>query len=264
MERAERRDGAAGRAAAGAGRAGRAWRALDQDQRLAGIGALLLFVTMFLPWYDSSKPVSRVVDGRLQADTATQTHSAISVFTFVEAAVLLVAIAVLVMLFARAERRGFHLPGGDGTVVTAAGAWVLLLVVWRFFDKPDLGANATVGLAWGILGPLAAGGLMTYAGLRMRAAHRPEPPLPDLSPDAPGPPARRTAQVHDEPRTPSAGSGSGAGAGSGAEAAPTRRVTAEEAPTRRVAPEDAPTRRVVADEAPTKRVPRGDRDHERR
>ncbi len=36
-------------------------------------------------------------------------------FSFVEAAVLLVAAGVLLLLFVRAEGQAFHVPGGDGT-----------------------------------------------------------------------------------------------------------------------------------------------------
>jgi len=86
-------------------------------------------------------------------------------------------VAVLFLLFARAERRAFHLPGGDGGVITAAGAWVAFLVVWRFFDRPDLGRGVAVGLQWGIFVALTAGIALAYAGVRIRAAQRPEPPL---------------------------------------------------------------------------------------
>jgi hypothetical protein len=90
------------------------------------------------------------------------------------------------LLFARGERKGFHLPGGDGTIVTLGGAWTCVLMIWRFFDKPAAGPGVTVTLAWGIFAALAVAAFLTYAGLRLRAAHRPEPPLPA----ADDPPAR--------------------------------------------------------------------------
>jgi hypothetical protein len=178
----------------------RAVVAMPRDHRLAVYGALGLFVSLFLPWYEETRSFAIDVKGKAQGATVHQTHTAISVFTFVEAAELLTAGAVLFLLFARAEGRAFHLPGGDGTMVTAGGAWALLLVIWRFFDKPDFGANSTAGLHWGILGPLAAASVLLYAGQRIRIAHRPEPPLPgEHEPpgwepppsDEPPPPARR-------------------------------------------------------------------------
>jgi len=140
-----------------------AWRTLTSDARLAAVAALALFVTMLLPWYQ--------VQGRVVDKSVT----AFGAFSFVEAAVLLVAIAVLALLFARAEDRAFHLPGGDGTVVMAAGAWVALLLVWRLFDKPD--ADALVGVQFGIFLALAAAGVLAYAGSQMRRSDRSEPPL---------------------------------------------------------------------------------------
>ncbi|MCW3066831.1 MAG: hypothetical protein JWN32_4003 [Solirubrobacterales bacterium] len=178
----------------------RSFTTMSRDQRLAAFGALGLFVSLFLPWYEETRSFAIDVKGKAQGATVHQTHTAISVFTFVEAAELLTAGAVLFLLFARAEGRAFHLPGGDGTMVTAAGAWALLLVVWRFFDKPNFGANSTAGLHWGILGPLAAASVLLYAGQRIRIAHRPEPPLPgddDVGPESPPrePPPRPTRRA---------------------------------------------------------------------
>jgi hypothetical protein len=142
----------------------RAWRALTPDGRLVAIAAGALFVSMFLPWYS--------VQGRALGKSV----SAFGAFSFVEAAVLLVALAVLALLFARSEHATFHLPGGDGTVVMAAGGWVAVLLVWRLFDKPGA-SDALVGVEWGIFFALAAAGLLAYAGSRMRRSRRPPAPL---------------------------------------------------------------------------------------
>ena len=86
------------------------WRRLNFEQRVAGIGALLLIVSTFGP------------------------------FSFVEAAIVLIGLSVLFLLRKRAEGREFHIPFGDGTVIAAAGAWSGLLIVIRLFDRP-LGQN---------------------------------------------------------------------------------------------------------------------------
>jgi len=91
--------------------------------------------------------------------------------------VLVTVIGVLALMFARAERRPFHLPGGDGLVVTVAGAWSFFLIAWRLFDRPELGRGVAVGLKWGVYVGLVAAAAMAYAGNRLRAAQRPEPPL---------------------------------------------------------------------------------------
>jgi hypothetical protein len=155
-----------------------AWRELPGEQRLAASAGIGLFLTMFLPWYQLT------VRGR--DDLHSTSLSAFQDFSWVEAAVLLVALAVLFLLFARAERRAFHLPGGDGSVILAAGAWATVLLLWRAFDKPGGHGVGAVGLEWGFLFAFVASGTLAYAGWRVRGAHRPEPPLPAAEP----PPAR--------------------------------------------------------------------------
>ena len=156
--------------------AGAAWSRLSAEQRQAGVAAVGLVVALFLPWYEKSVFQQT---GRGQLVSASSSLSAFQVISWVEAAVVLVAAGVLFLLWARSQGKGFHLPGGDGTVILGAGAWAALLLVWRLFDKPDVeGAGATVGIQWGWFVALVMSGLVAAAGLRVRAAHRPEPPLP--------------------------------------------------------------------------------------
>jgi hypothetical protein len=165
-------------------------RRLPREQKLAGGAALALFVTMFLPWYTET----HFDHGKFVHDSL----NAFQVFTWVEAAVLLVAASVLFLLYARSQKRGFHLPGGDGFVVMLAGGWTVLLLVWRLFDKPHLAGD--VGIDWGIFVALLAAGTLTWAGVRMRAAHRPEPPLPVATEEDPRP--RRAPRAPRVERTP--------------------------------------------------------------
>jgi hypothetical protein len=155
-----------------------AWRELAPEQRMTGLAALFLLATMFMPWYSTTSP------GKLgkRVVAVHDSQSAIGAFSWVEAAVLLVALGVLALLFARGERRAFHLPGGDGAVITGAGLWACLLIVWRFFDKPELGQGVSVGLEWGIFVALIAAAGLAVAGNQVRAAHRPEPELEPVEP----------------------------------------------------------------------------------
>jgi hypothetical protein len=174
-------------------RIAQAWRAMAPEQRLAAVAALGLLITMFFPWYGLQS-----VDPKTKA---IHSHSinAFGDVSFVEAAVFLVAAGVLVMVFARAERRAFHLPGGDGTIVTVAGGWAALLIFYRVFDRPD-GGGYPVGIEWGFfLAFMAAGGL-AYAGWRIRQAHRPEPPLPGEAPTRAVPPDAARTEVAPRPR----------------------------------------------------------------
>jgi hypothetical protein len=152
-----------------------AFRALPAEMQQAAGAAAGLGLTLFLPWYEKSFFDTSGAAPRSQS----QSLSAFGVFSFVEAAILLVAAGVLYLIWARSQRKGFHLPGGDGTVIMAAGGWAFLLLVWRLFDKPDVDdPGATVGIGWGIFVALVAAGALTAAGARVRAAHRPEPPNP--------------------------------------------------------------------------------------
>ena len=176
-------------------RIARAWRSLASEQRLAAVAAMELIATMFLPWYEKS-----VYDPKVRA-FADKSISAFGNPTFIEASVFLVAAGVLALLFLRAEGRAFHLPGGDGTVVLAAGLWAGLLIFWRVFDKPDVaGRGATIGIQWGFFVAFLAAGFLTYAGVRLRAAHRPEPPLPVPVKEPPAPTVRRRRPPPDDER----------------------------------------------------------------
>lgn len=118
------------------------WRALNAEQRVAGIGAMLLIVSTFGP------------------------------FSFVEAAIVLTGLGVLALLRARAAGRRFHLPFGDGTAVLAAALWSALLILTRIFDRP-FGLSALA---------LACAAILAAAGLRERSKRPaddiapPEPP----------------------------------------------------------------------------------------
>lgn len=152
----------------GAGdRASTPLKGLSNVQMRAGMAAVALVACMLLPWYQENRAGGE--DGN---------RIAISVLSWVEAAVLLVAAAVLYLLYARSQRRGFHLPGGDGWAVTIAGAWTLFLLVWRLFDRPDVGEGISVGVQWGLFVTMGVAVALALAGQAMRAERRPEPPNP--------------------------------------------------------------------------------------
>jgi hypothetical protein len=121
------------------------FRALNPEQRVAAVGAVLLLVSTFGP------------------------------FSFVEAAEVLIALAVLALLRARALGRRFHLPLGDGTAIAAAGLWAAILIVVRLFDRP-LGQNLLA---------LACCAILVGAGIRERAK-RPADDLPAEPVPSPG------------------------------------------------------------------------------
>jgi hypothetical protein len=168
-----------------AGRLSTVWHRLDPDQRLAGLAAVALGVSIFLPWWrDPGLHVSLVGVRRL---------------TFVEVAIFMVAAAVLFLLLRRAEGKAFHLPLSDGTVIAAAGIWSCLLVVFRMLDPPTRtvgGMTTDYGMRWGILFALAAAALLAVAGARTRRRHhRGQPEAVAADEDA----AEAATQLNIEP-----------------------------------------------------------------
>lgn len=170
----------------------RAWNALGGAERMAAMGAAGLVATMVLPWYSLTGQVVR------PERPATAARSALFTAGWVELAIVLVAGAVLLLLYMRAERRPFHLPGGDGTVILGAGLWIGLLLAWRLFDRPAFTGFA-VTLAWGFFVACAATAFLIVAGLRVRGAGTPEPPLTrKRERDAPGPNPATDVWLDDE------------------------------------------------------------------
>ena len=177
----------------------RVWRELPQERRLAALACVGLFFTLFLPWYQETVFANGVTSLR----SASSSLTGWGAFSFVEAAVLLVAAAVLVLLFSRAERQAFHVPGGDGGVITAAGLWTCILIVWRIFDKQGTSRHGqiayTSGIEWGIFVALGVAAVLAYAGSQIRLAHEPEPPLPgEGGSAAPGARTRRRGRRSEE------------------------------------------------------------------
>jgi hypothetical protein len=194
------------------GRVGRDWRALTSEQRLAAIAALLLLLSMLLPWYQETG--NAIVGGHLER--IDDSKSAFGVYSFIEAAIFVVVVGVIALLWARAERKAFHLPGGDGTIIMGAGLWVMFLIFFRQLDKPNGRKEGliqtSIGVQWGIFIAFLLGALLAYSGYRLRAAHVPEPaadgpppppeaeePPPDTPDDGPTVVARRRRPPGDDP-----------------------------------------------------------------
>ena len=132
-------------------------RTFHPDQRLAGGAAIGVIASMFLPWWRD--PLTGL------------SYWAVNRFTFIELALVLVAASVLLMLYGRAEGRGFHLPLADGTLIAGAGIWCCVLVVARIVDPPTrvLGDRTLdYDLRWGFLATLTAAVLLAVAGVRGR------------------------------------------------------------------------------------------------
>jgi hypothetical protein len=136
------------------------FRSLDQEQRLAGIGAAGIVASMFTPWWRD--PVFHL------------SSWALSQFSFYELALLLVALAVLLLLYRRAQGRVFHLPLSDGTLEAAAGLWCCAIVLARLLAPPTRHVGSETldyDARWGLLLCIVAAAMLAVAGIRARRRH---------------------------------------------------------------------------------------------
>jgi hypothetical protein len=156
-----------------------AWRVLDTNQRLAATAAIALFVSLFLPWFQQTGVPN------INGGVVSITLDGFEAFTFIEASALVVAGGVIALLFGRGERRPFHLPGGDGAVIAAGGAWMFLLlgIRWTFYKPVHVWADT--GPSWGMGIAFAASAALVLLGLRIRVQHHPEPGVAEQATDAP-------------------------------------------------------------------------------
>jgi hypothetical protein len=122
------------------------WGLLSAEQRIAGIGAILLIV------------------------------STIGDFSVVELFEALLAVLVLFLVRARARAFGLRLPVADGTVIAFAGVVSGILILLRMFDRP---------VGQGLLA-LACAGIVAFAGIRdnvKRGTPVEPPPVPPVRPN---------------------------------------------------------------------------------
>jgi hypothetical protein len=182
-----------------------AWRLLGSEQRVAAGGSLLLIVSTF------------------------------GSFTFVEAAEVLAALGVLLLLKKRADGSVFHLPFGDGTAIAAAGVWCGVLILIRIFDRPP-GQSLLA---------LTCAALVFGAGMRERAKR----PMDDLPPET-------VSVPRDGPPPP--GNGNVAETARG-DADVTERVAGDADVTERLAGDRGLTDRIQSDPDVTRPIA-GDRD----
>jgi hypothetical protein len=130
---------------------------LTAHERLAVAGAVVVAVSLALPWYGVA------LGGGL-------VKTALGTFGLIEAALLLTVGAAIGLVVACS--RGFALPRPlhEGTLLVAAGVWAAALVGYRMLDRPDFGLAAVgdTGLRYGIFTALIGAGLMVLGGLRKR------------------------------------------------------------------------------------------------
>jgi len=157
---------------------------MRRAEPVAGLGGVLLLVSLFLPWY--GLPKSPFDDGPLLSTYSGDTVlSAVQVFSVIDillAAIAVVAIAVpIVSLTASGPAK----PIATQVIASVLGGFGVLLVLFRLVDAPYDGFELRYGAWLGL-----AGALIAWVGswLSLRDESAPGVPLPDV-PRRPAPPA---------------------------------------------------------------------------
>ncbi len=184
---------------------------------VAGIGGVLLLVSLFLSWYGFDLGAFGTA---IQVDTSASGWQALDIGDLFLLLVALIAIAPAAFDIAGLE---IELPVPMGTISLAGGALGALFVVYRIIDKPgpdvSFGGSGGIELKFGIfvaligaiviaigsfiqLGEEEDGGVTAAAPGAAPGAVPPPPGVPGQQPPAPQPPVPPQQQPPQPPPPP--------------------------------------------------------------
>jgi hypothetical protein len=138
---------------------------LTKSDRITGVATLVLFISLFLPWFGVN----------LGIGTATASGLTAHGYLYI---VLILCLGVLGLLLLRAafHTLPFALPGGHELLLLAATGINLLLVFIAFIFKPGGYGISGIGWSWGaFVGLIAAVVAVAPLGLPMIQARRAKP-----------------------------------------------------------------------------------------
>ncbi len=128
-------------------------------EMIAGVSGVALFIFMLLPWYGASASVGGF--------SASANASAWQAFSFIDILLFLILVLAIALVVARATGNVPDLPQPPGLIVAAAGAFAVVLILFRILVVPDGGVDVEgvdfsrkIGL---FLGLIAAAGI-TFGG----------------------------------------------------------------------------------------------------
>jgi hypothetical protein len=104
---------------------------VSQGEVVAGIGAVALFIFLFLPWYGVGS-TGFGGGGSLSAWEA---------FSFIDVLLFLVAAVVVGLVLARAAGATPELPQPPAVIILCAGGIAVVLILFRLLVAPDLDAG---------------------------------------------------------------------------------------------------------------------------
>jgi hypothetical protein len=215
---------------------------LRLGELIAGVSAILLFIVMFFHWYGIKTGLSSQGSAIFKSITGQSVGSTVGVsawqiYSYTDLLLLLLIILAIGMVVLSATERSAAVPISMNAIVTAFGALMTLIVLYRLINQPGPNDLVTVKF-WGYFGLLLTAGIAVGSFLAMRdegtsfgdtarrlqsatgagGAPQPPPAAPSQAPAAapPQPPAPPpTGQpAPGEPQTPPSQPPPGGGAAS--------------------------------------------------
>lgn len=173
---------------------------LSQGEKIAGVAAVLLFVSMFFAWFGFDTGLGELEDQfGINAGPASVTFNAWESFDFIDLVLLATVIVAVATAALRASDMAVDFP--LSTAVVVLGGIATLLVLYRLVDPPG-----SADREWGAFVGLVLSALVAFGGYRAMqeegasfgdAADRlsggpgagPPPPPPSSPPPPPPPPS---------------------------------------------------------------------------
>ena len=164
---------------------------LTQGEKIAGIAAIVLFISMFFAWFGFDSPAGEL-ESRfgVNVDVGSLTFNAWESFDFIDLVLLLTVVVTLGAVVVKATDALIDFP--FNAVVAILGGLSALLVLYRIVDPPG-GADRE----WGVFLGLVLSALVAYGGYRAMEEE-----------------GSSFAEVGDRFSSRGGGTGSGPGAGS--------------------------------------------------
>jgi hypothetical protein len=133
-------------------------------EMVAAVSALALFIFMFLPWFGVDS-----VEGFGVGDIGIDAN-AWEAFSFIDILLFLAVVVVIGLVLASAAASTPDLPQPPATVIAAAGALAVVLILFRLIFPPGVDTGVDVDVDMGrkigaFLGLIAAAGI-AYGGWR--------------------------------------------------------------------------------------------------
>jgi hypothetical protein len=126
---------------------------LTQGEKIAGVAAIVLFISMFFAWFGFDTP------GNELGISASFSLNAWESFDFIDLVLFVTALAAVGTAVAKASDAVVDFP--LNAVVAVLGALSALLVLYRIIDPPG-----GLDREWGVFLGLILAGLVAYGGYR--------------------------------------------------------------------------------------------------